>query len=906
MHIILLSGGSGKRLWPLSNDVRSKQFIKIFRNKSGRYASMVQRVYKQIETVLPSADITIATSKSQVSSIRNQLGDAINISVEPCRRDTFPAIVLSAAYLANVKKASLDEPIIVCPVDPLVDNDYFAAFEQLCEQVIKAEANLVLMGIEPTYPSEKYGYIIPADNSDVSVVKTFKEKPSIDIAREYISKGALWNGGIFAFKLQYLLDKAHELLDFVDYYDLVSRYESLKKISFDYAVVEQESKIQVMRFAGQWKDIGTWNTFTEAMDDEYIGNVITNGECKNVHVLNELDIPVLVMGLKDVVISASPEGILVSDKEQSAYIKPYVENIAQEIMFADKSWGSYRVINVESSSLTVLVTLNPGHSMNYHSHEQRDEIWNVISGYGHVIIDDEVRNIKAGDVVKMPAKCKHTVFADTELKIIEVQIGEAINVSDKVKHDFAPDVKCFGSSDIRGIYPTQVNEELAYRIGRYFKTILYQNDMVIRQNEARHLRVVVGNDIRLSGPALKRAVIHGLIDAGCDVVDVGRCGTEMIYFATSHLGLDGGIMVTASHNPKMYNGFKLVGRDAMPIFQDNGLKKLKLLCNEVPVEGKEATGNLERYDISSEYIEKLLEYIDVEKMQRISVELGRKLRVVVNAGNGAAGDILPVLLEKLPCEFIKVNDTPDGNFPHGVPNPLLPENREATASVVRKYKADMGVAWDGDFDRCFIFDEKGNMIEGAYMVGFLAEAFLRKFPGAKIVHDPRVYWNTQDICKKFGGESILCRSGHAFIKATMREVDAVYGGEMSAHHYFKDFAYCDSGMIPWLLVLELVQQEDHTISEMLAERMRLFPCSGEINSKVENIERASKLFEGLEKKYADGEVDHIDGLSVAYSDWRFNIRKSNTEPVIRLNVESYKDKKLLDKNTKKLLDVIRE
>lgn len=905
MHIILLSGGSGKRLWPLSNDVRSKQFIKIFRNKSGRYASMVQRVYKQIETVLPGADITIATSKSQLSSIRNQLGDAVSISVEPCRRDTFPAIVLSAVYLADVKKTSLDEPVIVCPVDPLVENDYFAAFEQLCEQVVKAEANLVLMGIEPTYPSEKYGYIIPANNNDVSAVKNFKEKPSADIAREYIEQGALWNGGVFAFKLQYLLDKAHKLIDFIDYYDLLRKYEGLKKISFDYAVVEQESRIQVTRFAGKWKDIGTWNTFTEAMDDEYIGNVITNGECKNVHVLNELDIPILVMGLKDAVISASPEGILVSDKEKSAYIKPYVENIAQEIMFADKSWGSYRVINVESNSLTVLVTLNSGHSMNYHSHEHRDEIWNVISGYGHVIIDDEMRNIQAGDIVKMPAKCKHTVFADTELKLIEVQLGESINVSDKVKHDFKPDTECFGGSDIRGIYPTQVNKELAYRIGRYFKVILCQDDALSCQNKARHWRVAVGNDIRLSGPDLKKAVIRGLTDSGCDVVDVGQCGTEMIYFATSYLGLDGGIMVTASHNPKTYNGFKLVGREAMPIFRDNGLKKLEWLCNEVPTEVKEVAGNIEKYDIISEYVEKLLEYIDVKKMQRTSVELGRKLRVVVNAGNGAAGDILPALLGKLPCEFIKVNDNPDGNFPNGVPNPLLPENREATASIVRKYKADMGVAWDGDFDRCFIFDEKGNMVEGAYMVGFLAEAFLRKMPGAKIVHDPRVFWNTQDICRKFGGESILCRSGHAFIKAKMREVDAVYGGEMSAHHYFKDFAYCDSGMIPWLLVLELVQQEKRTISEILAERIRLFPCSGEINSKVENLERASKVFEKLEKKYADGKIDYIDGLSVAYSDWRFNVRRSSTENVIRLNVESCTDKCLLDEKTRMLLNIIR-
>lgn len=432
MHIILLSGGSGKRLWPLSNDIRSKQFIKIFKTEHG-YESMVQRVYRQITEVDQNATVTIATSKAQVSSIHNQLGDAVGVCVEPCRRDTFPAIALATAYLHDIKGVSPEEPVVVCPVDPYVNNDYFEALKKLSDLAAQGGANLSLMGIEPTYPSEKYGYIIPETSDFVSKVKTFKEKPDTQTATEYIAQGALWNGGVFAYKLQYVLDRAHELIDFTDYQDLYSKYETLTKISFDYAVVEKEPKIQVMRFAGQWKDMGTWNTLTEAMEDASIGKAILNDACQNVHVLNELDVPVLCMGLKDVVVSASPEGILVSDKEQSSYIKPFVDAIDQQIMFAEKSWGSFHVLDVEDESMTIKVTLNPGHSMNYHSHNRRDEVWTVISGTGRTIVDGMEQPVQAGDVVTMQAGCRHTIIADTELKLIEVQLGKEISVHDKQK-----------------------------------------------------------------------------------------------------------------------------------------------------------------------------------------------------------------------------------------------------------------------------------------------------------------------------------------------------------------------------------------------------------------------------------------------------------------------------------------
>lgn len=432
MNVILLSGGSGKRLWPLSNDIRSKQFIKIFKTETG-YESMVQRVYRQITAVDPDANVTIATSKTQVSSIHNQLGDAVGVCVEPCRRDTFPAIALATAYLHDVKGVSPEEPVVVCPVDPYVNNDYFEALKKLSDLAAAGAANLTLMGIEPTYPSEKYGYIIPESAEAVSKVKTFKEKPDAKTAAAYIAQGALWNGGVFAYKLRYVLDRAHELIDFADYRDLFEKYDSLQKISFDYAVVEKEPKIQVMRFAGQWKDMGTWNTLTEAMEDPSIGKAILDDTCHNVHVLNELDVPVLCMGLKDVVVSASPEGILVSDKDQSSYIKPFVDAINQQIMFAEKSWGSFRVLDVEDESLTIKVTLNPGHRMNYHSHSRRDEVWTVVSGRGCAIVDDEKRAVKAGDVIVMKAGCRHTILAESELKLIEVQLGREISVHDKQK-----------------------------------------------------------------------------------------------------------------------------------------------------------------------------------------------------------------------------------------------------------------------------------------------------------------------------------------------------------------------------------------------------------------------------------------------------------------------------------------
>lgn len=435
MNIILLSGGSGKRLWPLSNEIRSKQFIQLFKDNNGNYESMVQRVYHQITSVDQNAQITIATTKTQVSAIKNQLGDKVSICVEPCRRDTFPAIALAAAFLKYETALSEDDCVAVCPVDPYVDRTYYEAVEKLEPLVKTGTTNLTLMGIEPTYPSKKYGYIIPASKDKTSLVKEFKEKPDTATAERYIERGALWNAGVFAFRLGYLLDKAHSMIDFTDYRDLYAKYNTLTKISFDYAVVEKEPSIQVVRYSGEWKDVGTWNMMAEVMADQTKGKAVIDETCVNTNIINELNIPILCMGCKDLIVAASGDGILVSDKERSGYMKPYVERIETGAMYADKSWGTYTVIDVQPGSMTVKVTMRAGERMSYHMHNYREEVWTVVSGRGKAIVDGTEQELHVGDVITIAAGCKHTLEAITALGIIEVQLGDEISAGDKIKVD---------------------------------------------------------------------------------------------------------------------------------------------------------------------------------------------------------------------------------------------------------------------------------------------------------------------------------------------------------------------------------------------------------------------------------------------------------------------------------------
>ena len=440
----------------------------------------------------------------------------------------------------------------------------------------------------------------------------------------------------------------------------------------------------------------------------------------------------------------------------------------------------------------------------------------------------------------------------------------------------------FKAYDIRGRVPEELNKELVYRIGRSF----------VKQLGAK--KVVVGRDVRLSSENLAQSLIKGLTDGGCDVLDIGLCGTEQVYFATFHLGTDGGIMVTASHNPMDYNGLKLVKAGSRPISGDSGLREIEEQAVAGQFSPPEAgtTGTVTAVNIMEDYVSHLLSYVNVSQLA--------PLKLVVNAGNGCAGPVLNALEQRLPFSFVKVHHEPDGTFPHGIPNPLLPENREATAAAVKSSGAAMGIAWDGDFDRCFLFDEQGNFIEGYYIVGLLAQAFLSRTAGEKIIHDPRLTWNTIEVVEQFGGVPVQSKTGHAFIKERMRKEDAVYGGEMSAHHYFRDFAYCDSGMIPWLLVAAVMSSTGKPLSVLVRERMDKFPCSGEINRQVSD---AKQVMAKVEETFvtADASVDRTDGLSVEFDTWRFNLRMSNTEPVIRLNVETRGDAALLAAKTQSLL-----
>ncbi len=452
---------------------------------------------------------------------------------------------------------------------------------------------------------------------------------------------------------------------------------------------------------------------------------------------------------------------------------------------------------------------------------------------------------------------------------------------------------CFNAIDIRGEIGKNLDDDIAERIGKAFATYL------------KPASVVIGGDNRLSTPAIKAAVIKGLQDQGVNVINIGLCGTEEIYFATEFLGVDGGIMITASHNPVSFNGMKMVSSGAKPVSQTSGLKDIQRLAEQNAFNSAKTPGKLNSLSVIDDYINKLMSF-----PSHISFRQARPVKLVVNAGNGAAGHVIDALEKRfkssqIPISFIKINHEPDGTFPHGVPNPLLPENREITAKAVIKHKADLGVAWDGDFDRCFLFDETGAFIEGYYIVGLLAEFFLTRHPGETIIHDPRLWWNTQFIADAAGGMSVQCRTGHTWIKQSMRDYNAVYGGEMSAHHYFRDFYYCDSGMIPWMLVLELMLDTEHPLSKLVNKRMAQFPASGEINRKVANPEKLLASIKHFFLKKDDFLVlDETDGLSLSFSNWRFNLRKSNTEPLVRLNVESRDDKALMKEKTHMLLTMI--
>lgn len=450
-------------------------------------------------------------------------------------------------------------------------------------------------------------------------------------------------------------------------------------------------------------------------------------------------------------------------------------------------------------------------------------------------------------------------------------------------------LSCFKAYDVRGKLGDELNEDIAYRIGRAYAEVLNAK------------KVVVGADVRLTSEALKASLARGLMDAGADVVDIGLAGTEEVYFSAFHLDVDGGIEVTASHNPMDYNGMKFVGRGAIPISKENGLSDIQALAESRQYKEIAHKGSLSRLNILNDYVQHVLGYVDWKNFKPV--------KIVCNAGNGAAGHVIDAIenifnLNKIPVQFVKINNEPNGNFPRGIPNPLLPESRQDTVDAVVAHHADMGLAWDGDFDRCFFFDHQGGFIEGYYIVGLLAEAILANQPGEKIIYDPRLTWNTENVVAQAGGEAVISKTGHAFIKAKMRAENAAYGGEMSAHHYFRDFAYCDSGMIPWLLVAQLLSVSGHTLKSLVEKRMEAFPCSGEINFRVENS--AAVLAAIYDKYHSDAQsVLELDGLSMDMGEWRFNVRTSNTEPLMRLNIETRSNIKLMIDKTEEMSSMIK-
>ena len=444
-------------------------------------------------------------------------------------------------------------------------------------------------------------------------------------------------------------------------------------------------------------------------------------------------------------------------------------------------------------------------------------------------------------------------------------------------------ISSFKAYDIRGQLPHEINSEIAYRVGNATAEYLSAKKMIL------------GRDIRASSKELSESMASGLIDAGVDVIDIGECGTENVYYATGELKSCGGVMVTASHNPPDYNGFKIVSENAKPISSETGLLDIRKIAESDKRLISELRGNLEQRDLNQSYVKKVLSFIDPDSLS--------KFKVVMNPGNGGAGVYAEYISKNMPIEIIKLNFDPDSSFPNGIPNPMIEENRASTSQAVIDNKADLGIAWDGDFDRCFFFDEKGNFIEGYYLVGLLAKSFLIKNRNERVIYDPRLTWNTIDIVERYGGDAIQCQSGHSFIKKSMRDNDAVYGGEMSAHHYFRDFYYCDSGMIPWLLILEMISEEKMPLSQMIQKYRERYPVSGEINLKVNNTKT---IIDSIKEYYLDDAlgVDETDGVGMEFEKWRFNLRASNTEPLIRLNVESYNNESLMNEKTRELVDRI--
>jgi len=825
--VVVMAGGVGTRFWPLSTSGKPKQFLKLFGDRS-----LLQSTYDRVASLVPPERTLILTNDCFRPMVREQL-PAIppqNVIGEPERRDTAAAVAL-AAFLCHGRYG--DPVMAVLPADHMIHpvREFHMALWSAARAAHRDDA-LYTFGIPPTYSATGYGYIElgeqVADDQGIIhfTVASFKEKPDLETANAYLRKGNyLWNSGMFVWKTSTVLAEIEKHLPV--HYRLLRPFTAWDG-SDRWAAELQRAFVQLPKIS---IDYGVME------------------KAAKVRVI------VAPFAWSDVGGWLALEDFLEKDDLNNAFRgRLRVLDAGSNIVFCADQDETIALLGVKD-----LILVRSGKRTLVANRERAEEVKQLVESF---LANDEIED----------------VGSDRQ----EAENGREWRESSM---DGRSDrISCFKAYDIRGRVPEDLNEDLAYAIGRAYAALVGPR------------RVAVGHDVRLSSPALSAAVIKGLTASGVDVCDIGLCGTEQVYFATFALNLDGGIMVTASHNPAEYNGMKLVREKAKPISGDSGLREIERLVASgglTPEAPRAAVpGKVQKMDIYDLYVDHLLQYIDPEALQ--------PFKVVCNAGNGGAGLVIERLEKRLPLQFVKLYFEPDGRFPNGVPNPLLPENRRVTAEAVVREKADLGIAWDGDYDRCFLFDEKGTFIEGYYMVGLLARHLLAKHPGAKIIHDPRLTWNTIEVVQEAGGIPVQSKTGHAFIKERMRAEDAVYGGEMSAHHYFRDFAYCDSGMIPWLIVLEIMSRTGKRLSELVGERMQRYPISGEINRRVDD---PAEAIARIRARYAPQAlaVDETDGVSVEFERWRFNLRMSNTEPVVRLNVESRGDAALVEQKTREIL-----
>ena len=969
MNIILLSGGSGKRLWPLSNNIRSKQFLKIFKNADGTDESMVQRVYRMIKSVDENATVTIATSESQVGTIHSQLEDSVQISVEPCRRDTFPAIALATAYLHDSLNITRDEAVVVCPVDSYVDIGFFRMLHNLYEKAFEGKSKIVLLGMDPTYPSAKYGYIIPRTQEEESEVESFREKPTEVDAEELIKHGALWNGGVFAYKLSYVLDKSIELLGTDNYEALFDNYENLTKISFDYAVVEKEKSISVLRYHGEWKDLGTWNTLTESMSDEVVGNAIV-AECENTHVINELQVPLIALGVKDLVVAATPDGILVSDKYLSSDLKDYVED--KRPMVEERLWGEYEVLDYRSSitrhdrgdetdnnqTLTKHLLIKAGKCISYQRHNHRSETWVVIEGVGEVILNGETRAVHRGDTIVVPLGTKHGIKAETDLHIIEVQVGDELTEEDIERLDWnwtakdrldhwmkagfmVDELECMSGSDVEDAFGSDLHfgtGGLRAVMGAGTNRMNTYTVAKASQGVANYLAkkyekpsIVIAYDTRHHSKEFADVAASVYEKNGIKVLVFSEpVPTPVLSYAVWKLDCCAGIVITASHNSKEYNGYK--------VYDENGCQITDKAANEIQKEIDAVDLYSIEFDTAGDYeiVSEILykDYIDsvIAASYVREGEGTHNLRICYSPLNGTGLKFVQRALKESGFSNVCVvpeHERPDGDFticPY--PNPEMPEVLECCVSYAKKDDADIIIATDPDCDRIGVTcrDGKGVYIRlnpnevGVLMLDFICQRMNRGADDHSsytpvLIKTIVTTSMAEKIAERYGLKTINTFTGFKYIGEQIEELKSgeefIFGMEESCG-YLSNSQIRDKDGVNATLLISVVAQECTNRGLTLYERMQeLYHEYGYyLNSQKSYIfdgaDGADRMKAIMDKIHMP--LPECDGLTVVdgidfsegyrglpptnmreykLSDGsRFLIRPSGTEPKLKVYIEA--------------------